>query len=46
MAHYIYNNFFGEGVANFGYASAMSFLIFIMVAILSFINLKAGDTRD
>ena len=46
MAHYIYNNSFGEGVANFGYASAMSFLIFIMVAILSFINLKAGDTRD
>ena len=46
MSHYIYNGSFGEGVANFGYASAMSFLIFIMVAVLAFINLKVGDTRD
>ena len=46
MSHYIYNNSFGEGVANFGYSSAMSFLIFILVAILAFINLKVGDTRD
>ena len=46
MSHYIYNGSFGEGVANFGYASAMSFIIFIMVAILAFINLKVGDTRD
>lgn len=46
MSHYVYNNSFGEGVANFGYSSAMSFLIFIMVAILAIINLKVGDTRD
>ncbi|MBQ5485130.1 MAG: sugar ABC transporter permease, partial [Lachnospiraceae bacterium] len=46
MSHYIFNNSFGNGVANFGYASAMSFVIFIMVAILAFINLKVGDTRD
>ena len=46
MSHYIYNGSFGEGVANFGYASAMSFIIFIMVAILAFINLKVGDKRD
>ena len=46
MSHYIYNGSFGEGVANFGYASAMSFLIFIMVAVLAFINLKVGDKRD
>ncbi len=46
MSHYVYNNSFGEGVANFGYSSAMSFLIFIMVAILAVINLKVGDTRD
>ena len=46
MSHYIYNNSFGEGVANFGYASAMSFVVFIMVAILAFINLKVGDKRD
>lgn len=46
MSHYIYNGSFGEGVANFGYASAMSFLVFILVAVLAFINLKVGDTRD
>ncbi len=46
MSHYIYNMSFGQGVANFGYASALSFIVFIMVAILAFINLKVGDTRD
>ena len=46
MSHYIYNNAFGTGVANFGYASAMSFLVFILVAILAVINLKVGDSRD
>lgn len=46
MSHYIYNGSFGEGVANFGYASAMSVIVFIMVAILAFINLKVGDKRD
>ena len=46
MSHYIYNNSFGQGVANFGYASAMSFIIFVMVAVLSFINMKVGDKRD
>ena len=46
MSHYIYNGSFGEGFANFGYASAMSVIVFIMVAILAFINLKVGDKRD
>ena len=46
MSHYIYNGSFGEGVANFGYASAMSVIVFIMVAILAFINLKVGDKRE
>lgn len=46
MSHYIYNGSFDEGVANFGYASAMSVIVFIMVAILAFINLKVGDKRD
>ncbi|MDO4313195.1 MAG: sugar ABC transporter permease [Eubacteriales bacterium] len=46
MSHYIYNNSFGTSVANFGYASAMAFLVFILVAILAFINMKVGDTRD
>ena len=39
MSHYIYNGSFGEGVA-------MSVIVFIMVAILAFINLKVGDKRD
>ncbi|WP_177184166.1 carbohydrate ABC transporter permease [Pseudobutyrivibrio sp. UC1225] len=46
MSHYIYNQAFGQGVGNFGYTSAMSFVVFVMVAILAFINLKVGDTRD
>nr|WP_028243170.1 MULTISPECIES: sugar ABC transporter permease [Pseudobutyrivibrio] len=46
MSHYIYNQAFGQGVGNLGYTSAMSFVVFIMVAILAFINLKVGDTRD
>ena len=46
MSHYIYNSTFGKGVANFGYATAMSFFVFIIVAILAFINIKVGDTRD
>ncbi len=45
MSHYIYNTCF-VNVPNFGYASAMAFIIFIMVAILAFINLRVGDTRD
>ena len=46
MSHYIYNNTFGTGVANFGYATAMAFFVFIMVGILALINMKVGDTRD
>ena len=45
MSHYIYNTCF-INVPNFGYASAMAFLVFIMVAVLALINLKVGDTRD
>ena len=46
MSHYIYNISFGQGVANFGYASALCFVVFIMVAVLAFINMKVGDKRD
>ena len=46
MSHYIYNNSLDQGVANFGYASALSFVVFILVAILAWINMKVGDTRD
>ncbi len=46
MSHYIYNNALGQGKANFGYASALSFVVFILVAILAFISMRVGDTRD
>lgn len=46
MSHYIYNSSFGDGVANFGYACAMSFFVLVLVAILSTINMKVGDKRD
>lgn len=45
MTHYIYDVSF-KYVPNFGYAAAMSYLILIMVAILSFIQLKVGDKRE
>lgn len=45
MSHYIYNTAF-LGVPNFGYTSAMSFVILILVAILAFIQMKVGDERD
>ena len=44
MSHYIYNTTFVTS-PNFGYAAAMSFLILIMVAILSAIQMKVGDKR-
>lgn len=42
MSHYIYNQAF-KGVPNFGYTSAMAFVILIMVAILAFVQMKVGD---
>ena len=45
MSHYIYNRCF-DGVANFGYACACSFVILILVAVLSAIQNKVGDSRD
>lgn len=45
MSHYIYNQAF-KGVANFGYTSAMAFVILIMVAVLAFIQMKVGDDRE
>ena len=44
MSHYIYNKMF-VGNPNFGYAAAMSFVILIMVAVLSAIETKVGDKR-
>lgn len=45
MSHYIYEQSFKQ-VPKFGYAAAMSFLIFILVAILAFVQMKVGDKRD
>ena len=45
MTHYIYNTSF-KFVPNFGYASAMSYFIMIMVLILALIQMKVGDKRD
>lgn len=42
MSHYIYDQAF-RGVPNFGYTSAMAFVILIMVAILAFVQLKVGE---
>ena len=44
MSHYIYNTMFTKN-PNFGYAAAMSFVILVMVAILSAIEMKVGDKR-
>ena len=45
MSHYIYNTSFVQS-PNFSYAAAVSVVILIMIAILSFIQLKVGDKRD
>ncbi|MBR2402286.1 MAG: sugar ABC transporter permease [Lachnospiraceae bacterium] len=45
MSHYIYNQAF-MGVPNFGYTSAMAFVILIMVAILAFVQLKVGEKDE
>lgn len=44
MSHYIYKASFVYN-PQFGYAAAMSYVIFILVAILSFIQMKVGDRR-
>ena len=44
MSHYIFKASF-EYNPQFGYAAAMSYVIFILVAILSFIQMKVGDKR-
>ena len=44
MSHYIYKVSF-EYNPQFGYAAAMSYIIFILVAILAFVQMKVGDKR-
>jgi lactose/L-arabinose transport system permease protein len=45
MSHYLYEVSFLKN-PNFGYASALSYVILILVAVLAFIQLKVGDKRD
>lgn len=44
MSHYLYKLAF-ENAPNFGYATAVSYVILIMVAILALIQMKVGDKR-
>jgi len=44
MSHYIYKSTFQQ-VPKFGYSAAMSFVIFILVAILALGQMKVGDKR-
>jgi lactose/L-arabinose transport system permease protein len=44
MSHYIYQTAF-QLSSNLGYAAAMSYVIFIIVAILALIQMKVGDKR-
>lgn len=45
MSHYLYEVSFLKN-PNFGYASALSYVILILVAILAFAQMKVGDKRD
>lgn len=45
MSHYIFNTSF-TGTPKLGYAAAISFVIFVLVATLSLIQIKVGDKRD
>ncbi|RAX18910.1 sugar ABC transporter permease [Actinomyces sp. Z5] len=45
MSHYLYELSFLKS-PNFGYASALSYVILVLVAVLAFIQMKVGDKRD
>lgn len=45
LSLYIYNSTF-VNVPKFGYASAMAYTILLMVALLSFIQMKAGERKQ
>ncbi len=44
LSHYIYNLSF-KYMPNFGYAAAISYVILVIVAVLAFLQMKAGDKR-
>ena len=45
ISHYIYNNLFKYS-PDFGYAAAVSYVIVVMIVVLSFIQMKVGDKND
>lgn len=45
LAHYIFNTSF-VNVPNFGYSCAMSMLVLVFVAVMTFIQMKVGDNRE
>ena len=45
MSHYLYELSF-QNNPNFGYASAVSYVILLLVAVLAAIQMKVGDKRD
>lgn len=45
MSHYLFELSFQKN-PNFGYGAALSYVILIMVAVLAFIQMKVGDSRD
>lgn len=45
MSHYLYQLAF-QNAPNFGYATAISYVILVMVAILAFVQMKVGDKRE
>lgn len=45
LAHYIFNTSF-VSVPNFGYSCAMSMIILMFVAVMTFIQMKVGDKRE
>lgn len=44
VSNYIYNLSF-DSVPRFGYASAISYIVFIIIAILALVQMKVGDKR-
>ncbi len=45
LSHYLFEISFQKN-PNFGYASALSYAILMIVAVLAFIQMKVGDRRD
>lgn len=45
ISHYVYNLAF-KYTPNFGYATALSFVIFVVIAVLTAIQMKVGDKRE